>query len=133
MPFDLTGSLKNVASGLADIGLHETQQAIAEMNILLGCLQQAGYDVNQLEIAVGISPKMSVTLKPGPAVNEEKLNLVLKAQSGSTITTAVVRSLIAANQLRGEIHVEALSLSEIKIDVAVKPQLVMSWKETHAA
>ena len=133
MPFDLTGSLKNVASGLADIGLHETQQAIAEMNILLGALQQAGYDVGQVEIEVGIPPKMNITLKPGPAVSEEKLNLVLKAQSGSTMTTAVVRSLIAANQLRSGIHVEDLSMSEITIEVAAKPKLVMSWKETRAA
>lgn len=133
MSFDFAGVVKKAAGGLADAGMHQTQEAINELNLVLGLLVDAGYEVGQIDIELAIQPKITVNLKLSKPVNEEKLNAILRDHSDKTAIIGLVTLLLRANQLRGEIKVEDLGLAEIKVVVSAAPQLVMSWKEAAAA
>jgi hypothetical protein len=133
MPFDIAGAVKKAAGGLADVGMQQTQEAVADLNLLLGLLQQAGYDVGQVDIELGVPPKLSVNLKLSRPVSEEKLTAILRDHSDRAMITTLVSSLLRANQIRDGIQVKNIGLAEIRMVLTTSPQLVMSWKETAAA
>ena len=123
--------LQDSINGLADMGMEQTQKSLADLNLLLGLLQQAGYGVGQVEVEIAIPPKVSVHLKISGPVSEEKLKAILHDHSDRTVITTLVNLLLRANQLRGSIKVENVGFAEIRL--ATSPQAVMSWKEIPAA
>jgi hypothetical protein len=133
MPFKIPGAIEDLAGGFADVGMQRTREAIAELNLLLGHLQRAGYDVGKVDIEIAVPPKITVNLKISRPVSEEKLNAILREQSDKAVTKALVSLLLRANQLRDGINVENLGLAEIQVVLTTSPQLMMSWKETAVA
>ena len=127
MSFNLSAPIQERVSGVADLGMQQTQKALGDLNLLLGLLQRAGYDVGQVEVELGVPPKISVQLRLSGLISEEKLKAILQEYSDRAIITTLVNLLLRANQLRGSIKVENIGLAEIRL--ATSPQLVMSWKE----
>lgn len=140
MPFDAINKLKNSASSLHDatealasLGMEKTREVLAQVNLLLQLLQSAGYGIGSLDIELSLPPKVTIKLKTGPAVKEEKLDTILREQADRKVVTAIVASLIQANRLRGSITVETLELEGLEIILATTPNITMQWKDKQAA
>jgi hypothetical protein len=136
MPFDAMSKLKNPVSTLkeatetiANVGMEKTQELLGQMNLLLQLLQSAGYGVASLDIELSLPPKVTVKLKTGPAVKEEKLSEILRDHSDQRVITTVVASLIQANKLRGSVTVETLELEGIEIILTTTPNIALQWKD----
>jgi hypothetical protein len=136
MPFEAMNKLKNPISSLQDatetlasIGMEKTREMLAQINLLLQLLQSAGYGVGSLEIELNIPPKITIKLKAGPTVKEEKLNAILRDQADKKIVTGIVASLIQANKLRDSVTVETLELDGVEIILTTTPNITMQWKD----
>ena len=136
MPFDAMSKLKNPVSTLkeatetiANVGMEKTQELLGQMNLLLQLLQSAGYGVASLDIELSLPPKVTVKLKTGPAVKEEKLSEILRDHADQRVITTVVASLIQANKLRGSVKVETLELEGIEIILTTTPNIALQWKD----
>jgi hypothetical protein len=136
MPFDAMNKLKNPMSTLKDatetianVGMEKTQELLGQMNLLLQLLQSAGYGVASLDIELSLPPKVTVKLKTGPAVKEEKLSEILRDHADQRAITTVVASLIQANKLRGSVTVETLELQGIEIILTTTPNISLQWKD----
>jgi hypothetical protein len=136
MPFDAMSKLKNPVSTLkeatetiANVGMEKTQELLGQMNLLLQLLQSAGYGVASLDIELSLPPKVTVKLKTGPAVKEEKLSEILRDHADQRVITTVVASLIQANKLRGSVTVETLELEGIEIILTTTPNIALQWKD----
>jgi hypothetical protein len=136
MPFDAMNKLKNPMSTLKDatetianVGMEKTQELLGQMNLLLHLLQLAGYGVASLDIELSLPPKVTVKLKTGPAVKEEKLSEILRDYADQRVITTVVASLIQANKLRGSVTVETLELRGIEIILTTTPNISLQWKD----
>jgi len=110
MSFNLSAPIQERVSGVADLGMQQTQKALGDLNLLLGLLQRAGYDVGQVEVELGVPPKISVQLRLSGLISEEKLKAILQEYSDRAIITTLVNLLLRANQLRGSIKVETSDL-----------------------
>jgi hypothetical protein len=120
---------KGGANALANAGMEKAQELLAQMNQLLRLLESAGYGVASLDIELSLAPKVTMKLKTGPAVREEKLNDILREHADQTAITLVVASLIQANKLRGSVTVETLALDGIEIILTTTPNITMQWKD----
>jgi hypothetical protein len=136
MPFDAMsklknpmGTLKEATETLANVGMEKTQELLGQINLLLQLLQSAGYGVASLDIELSLPPKVTVKLKTGPAVKEEKLGEILRDHADQRVIAAVVASLIQANKLRASVTVETLELEGIEIILTTTPNISLQWKD----
>jgi hypothetical protein len=109
--------------------MEKTQEVLGQINLLLQLLQSAGYGVANLDIELNLPPKVTMKLKTGPAVKEEKLGQILLDHAGQTAITAVVASLIQANKLRSSVTVETLELEGIEIILTTTPNITLQWAD----
>jgi hypothetical protein len=136
MQFDAIGKLKDPMSTLkgatdviANAGMEKTQEILGQINLLLHLLQSAGYGVAGLDIELNLPPKVTMKLKTGPAVKEERLSDILREHADKKAITLVVASLIQANKLRGSVTVETLELDGIEIILTTAPNITLQWKD----
>jgi hypothetical protein len=133
MPFDVAGALKKTKDALADFGAEKTRDALSEVNVLLKLLQDAGYEVGQLEVELGVPPKITIGLKTQREVSEEKLDAILRDNQDKSVLAAILGSLIQANKLRDAVKVETLELKDVQIVLTTSPNITLQWKEKSAS
>ncbi len=88
MAFDVMGTLKKTKDALVDLGAEKTQEVLSEVNLLLRLLQDAGYEVSQLEIELGVPPTVTIDLKTGdyhPAVEPRLESLAAARDPGALL------------------------------------------------
>jgi hypothetical protein len=135
MAFDLNklknsaSTLKEATDGLANLGMEKAQEVLAEINLLLQLLQQAGYVVANLDFELNLPPKVTIKLKTGPAVKEEKLGPMMRDHADKKVVTAVIGALIQANRLRSSVTVETLELGGVEIGLTTAPNITLQWKD----
>ncbi len=136
MPFDLLNKGKLIeekltegANTLANLGIEKAQEVLAEINLLLELLQSAGYGVSSLDFELSLPPKVTIKLKTGPLVKEEKLSAILHDYAEKKVVTTIVASLIQANRLRSSVTVESLQLEEVEILLTTTPNITLQWKD----
>ena len=140
MPFDAMNKLKNSVNSLQDatetlasLGMEKTREVLAQANLLLLLLQSAGYGVRSLDIELSLPPKITIKLKTGPTVQEEKLGAILREHADKKVVTAIVASLIQANKLRDSVTVETLALEGVEIILTTTPNITLQWKDKEDA
>jgi hypothetical protein len=126
------GSVDEATAKLASLGAETSREFLVQANLLLQLLQSAGYGIGSLEVELGVPPKITIKLKTGPAVKEDKLTTILREHSDKKVITGIVASLIQANKLRDSVTVETLELGEVQITVATPPNITMHWNDRSA-
>jgi hypothetical protein len=122
-------ALKEATETLANVGMEKTQAVLSQINLLLQLLQSAGYGIGSLDIELSLPPRVTIKLKTGPAVKEEKLAAILHDHADETVIAAIVASLIQANKLRHSVTLETLELEGVGILLTTTPNVTLQWKD----
>lgn len=70
---------RTVSSKVADVGAQKAAETLDQANLLLKLLQDAGYQVDEVDVELGVPPAISVTLKTGPMLTDAKLESIFEA------------------------------------------------------
>jgi len=124
---------KNVSSKVADLGAQKAAETLEQANLLLKLLQDAGYQVGEVDVELSVPPAISVTLKAGPMLSDSKLNSIFEANKGNDALALVLGGLIQANKLRDKVKLETIELKDTKIVLKATPSVSLHWKEKAAA
>jgi hypothetical protein len=123
----------NVSKGaVADLATQKTVQLLSDLNLVLGMLPDAGYEVGEMEVELGITPKVTVGLKLGRAPNEGRLKAILEKMDNAMLS-AIVTELIQASKLQDAVSVETLELKDVKVSLTAVPNVSLQWKQKVAA
>jgi hypothetical protein len=128
MAFDALNKLKAAKDAAADLGIQKTVQLLSDLNLVLGLLPDAGYEIGGMEIELGITPKVTLSLKLGAATNETRLTAILD-KVDNTMLSAIITSLIQASKLQAAVSVETLELKDVKVVLTASPNVVLQWKQ----
>lgn len=124
---------KTVSSKVADLGAQKATETLDQANLLLKLLQDAGYQVGELDVELGVPPAISVTLKTGPMLSDSKLDSIYDANKGNDALALVLGGLIQANKLRDKMRLETIELKDTKIVLKATPSISLHWKEKATA
>lgn len=124
---------KTVSSKVADVGAQKASETLDQANLLLKLLQDAGYQVGEVDVELGVPPAISVTLKTGPMLTDAKLDSIFEANQGNDALALVLGGLIQANKLRDKVKLETIALKDTKIVLKATPSISLHWKEKAAA
>ena len=100
---------------------------VSDLNDALPHLAQAGYIMNELEIEVGVLPK----LIPHFTVDEtlvENTEQSLTDLEGNTVGYALFKALLKATDLQQKIVIDGMSFARIEIELGLVPVVRLSYK-----
>ena len=129
MNFDPLGKLQKLKETALDLGAQKATEAMTQANQLLTLLQDAGYQVGELTIDLGVPPTITIELKPGPLMDDGKLDGIFQANKDNEVLALVLGSLMQANKLRDKIRLETIELKSTKIVLKTPPSISLHWKE----
>lgn len=124
---------KTVSSKVADMGAQKAAETLDQANLLLKLLQDAGYQVGELDVELGVPPAIRVTLKTGQMLTDAKLDSIYEANKGNDALALVLGGLIQANKLRDKVKLETIELKDTKIVLKATPSISLHWKEKATA
>jgi len=124
---------KGVSSKVADLGTQKAAETLDQANLLLKLLQDAGYQVGEVDVELSVPPSISVTLKTGPMLSDSKLDSIYEANKGNDALALILSGLIQANKLRDKVKLETIELKDTKIVLKATPSISLHWKEKAAA
>lgn len=130
---NLESLTKTVSTKLAELGAQKATETLEQANLLLKLLQDAGYQVGEVDVELGVPPAISVTLKTGPMLSDAKLDSIYEANKGNDALALVLGGLIQANKLRDKVKLKTIELKETKIVLQATPSISLHWKEKAAA
>jgi len=104
---------------------------IADFKAALPHLSKAGYVLTELEIEVGISPKLIPHFYHDPTVKVD-LDKVLASLKGNNIGTALMVSLAQASKLQKKVEISHMQFNHIEVELGPIPSLKLQYKNDHA-
>jgi hypothetical protein len=127
MDFTLGSIRKNVSDGMTE----KAVKLMSDVNVILAALPDAGFQIGELEVELGITPKVTVDVRIGQAIREDKLNAVLQANPNNVLLSATLNALLQASKLQEAVSVETIELKDVKIAMAMAatPTVALQWKE----
>jgi hypothetical protein len=130
MDFNPLGKMKEKVS---DISTQKTLELMSDVNVILTALPDAGFQIGELEVELGVTPKLTVDVKIGQSIREDKLKAVLQANPNNMLLSATLNALLQASKLQQAVSVETLELKDVKIVLTTTPTVALQWKEKAAA
>jgi hypothetical protein len=127
MPFDMN-KLKVGKDMVADLATQKTIQLLSDLNLVLGMLPDTGYEVGEMEVELGLTPKVILGLKLGRAPNEARLKMILETVDNALLAE-IVKALMQASKLQGAVSVETLELKDVKVVLSTPPHVALQWKQ----
>ena len=100
---------------------------INDLNETLPHLAKAGYTMNELEIEVGVLPKLipHFTVDKMPVENTKQS---LTDLEGNTVGYALLKALLKATDLQQKIVIDGMSFTRIEIELGLVPVVRLSYK-----
>jgi hypothetical protein len=126
------GNIGKGASGLKDAGVAVLKSTVDELNATLPYLKEVGYTVNEIEVEVGLSPKVILHLYRLFEVNAELFATVLASQAQRKVFCTILNALQQANILQGQIHFQGRYFAEMEIELGMPPAVRMKFLEVRA-
>jgi len=104
---------------------------IADFKAALPHLRKAGYVLTELEVEVGITPKLIPHFYHDPAI-ELDMDKTLAALEDNSIGTALMIALAQASKLQKTIEISDMQFNHIEVELGPIPSLKLQYKNDHA-
>lgn len=127
------GSLKEMGGAVLDKVGQKANETITDANKLLALLQEAGYQIEEFEVAIKAIPKITISVKATAAASDGKLDAIIKANKENEVIVMVLTALGQANKLREKVNLNTIELKGAKIEIEGTPSVSLQWKEKAAA
>jgi hypothetical protein len=125
--------LKKIKEAVNDATTQKTLELMNNVNTILAALPDAGYEIERVELELGITPQFVANLKIHPNIREEKLREVIQGNPNNLVVSTAINALLQAGKMRDVISVSNLILQEVTLSVATTPTVKLQWKEKAAA
>ena len=132
MGLDAWKKVDELKGKLGDIGTEKTVQLMSDMNLVLGLLPDAGYEVGAVEMELGFAPKVTISLKVGGAVNEARLKS-LQEKTDNAMLSGIVAGLIQASKMQNAVSLQTLTLLDVQVVMTAVPTVSLHWKQKAVA
>jgi hypothetical protein len=100
---------------------------IADVNQHLPALREAGYNITEVTVELGLTPKVVATFSTQPDISEERVDAVIEEHREAKVTVALLRALYAAYKLQIGVHVAGLRPKGIALEIGITPAVVVKF------
>jgi hypothetical protein len=116
---------------LKAFGAEKVQETLTAFLLALPALKQAGYDLREFEIEVGITPKVIAHFIPH-AASEEEVAAAREALKDNKIGASMLSVLRRAGDMHRQIKAPGFDCAHMEIDVGVIPAVRLRYRAEDA-
>src|SRR5438128_3691988 len=127
------GTLKEMGGAVLDKVQQKANDTMNDANKLLALLEEAGYEIEEFEVAIKAIPKLTISVKATAAASDSKLDAIIKANKENDVIVMVLTALGEANKLREKVNLNTIELKSAKIEIEGTPSVSLQWKEKASA
>jgi hypothetical protein len=113
---------------LKNLGGDTLSKTAQQFNEALPYIERAGYDVTEVEVALGLSPKVVPHLKLRELINEEEQKALLQETQGKTLVNTILASLFRASAARRKLNFKRFHFEEIELEIGLIPGVVLKFR-----
>lgn len=117
---------------LKAFGAEKLQETMAAFLNALPALRQAGYELREFEIELGLTPKIIAHFMPLPAT-EEEIASAREALKDNKIGASMLSVLRRAGDVHKQVKVPGFSCAHMEIDVGVIPAVRLRYRADDAS
>jgi len=116
---------------LKAFGAEKVQETLGAFLMALPALKQAGYDLREFEIELGLTPKVIAHFMPHPA-SEEDVAAAREALKDNKIGASMLGVLRRAGDMHRQIKAPGFQCAHMEIDVGVIPAVRLRYRADEA-
>jgi hypothetical protein len=112
-------------------GAEKLQETMAAFQSALPALRQAGYEMREFEIELGLTPKIIAHFMPAPT-HEAAVAQAREALKGNKIGEAMLGVLARAGEVHRQIKAPGFTCAHMEIDVGLLPAVRLRYRADDA-
>ena len=110
------------SSTVQDWSTNKLNAALEEFYSYIPIFREAGFDVSQVSVEVGLIPKLDATFSQTRVLTQEEQQNVLKTQEKKYVLCFLLRSLFAVHNMK----LSRFSLSSVTMSLSIPPHTILS-------
>jgi hypothetical protein len=116
---------------LKAFGAEKLQETMAAFQGALPALRQAGYEMREFEIELGLTPKIIAHFMPA-ATHDAAVAQAREALKGNPVGLAMLGVLARAGEMHRQIRAPGFSCAHMEIDVGLLPAVRLRYRADDA-
>jgi hypothetical protein len=120
-----TGKVATGLSNVQDMAAEQLQSTMDEVNASAPYLARVGYCMLGLQVELGLSPKVILTLSQREVIDPQAFTGVLAEVASRRVLSSILNALQQANALQGKIRVRGYLFRDIEIELGIPPAVRM--------
>jgi hypothetical protein len=113
---------------LKNIGGDTLSKTAQQFNEAVPYIQRAGYDITEVEVALGLSPKVAPHLRLREIIDKSEQEALLAETKGKTLVHTVLTSLFKASDARSKLKFRSFHFEEIELDISILPSVILKFR-----
>jgi hypothetical protein len=120
---DLKGQIAEQAAGMGEMSLAKLDEMLGEFADILPTLRSAGYTLRNVEVELGLPPKLIANFSGSGGVVPE-----LPSEGAErALTVLLVKSIHQATKLQSMITIKGLRPSGLSVEIGLVPRIVVTF------
>ena len=120
-----SGALSKLGE-LQEVGAEKINESLKQFNAARPYLKKAGYALSELEIELGLPPKVTSHFQHTD-VDQADVEQAFVELEGNALGTSVLTLLVKAAELQGKIQVYEMSFAYIEVEVGIVPTVTLKY------
>lgn len=126
-----TGVYSSTVEGLRGYGGDALTKTAQSFNEALPYIERAGFSVTEIEVGIGISPKIVPHLRMVKAISARDRELLLDEVIEKRLIHTILTSLFSATVARKRLKFKQYHFTELEMELSVLPSVTLKFKPNH--
>ena len=114
--------------GLKELSGDTLGKTASRFNEALPYIERAGYEVTEIEVGLGLSPKVVSHLRLSEAISEDEKLALLDETKDKKLVNTILASLFRASAARSKLNFNKFHFSDIELELSILPTVVLKFK-----
>ncbi len=123
-----TSAYSATVEGLKEFSGDTLGKTAARFNEALPYIERAGYVVTEIEVGLGLSPKVVPHLRLHEQISEEEKAALLEETQDKKLVNTILSSLFRASAARSKLNFNKFHFSDIELELSILPTVVLKFK-----
>ncbi len=118
--------------GIKEFGGDTLGKTAQTFNEALPYIERAGYVVTQIEVGLGLSPKVVPHLRMHDSITDEEQLLLLEETKDKKLVNTILASLFKATAARKKLKFKRFHFTDIELELSILPTVTLKFSPNDA-
>jgi hypothetical protein len=114
--------------GIKDFSGDTLSKTAERFNEALPYIERAGYDVTEVEVGLGLSPKVVPHLRIRELISEEEQLALIEETRNKKLVNTILTSLFRASAAHSKLKFNKFHFSDMELELSILPTVVLKFR-----